>query len=105
MYKSLDEFFRNHMVILWANLSRFNNLLIILNISMFFLSGFVARGYYYTFFSIGCFVIVGILLILPLPLLGRLWCYLINLLLESIGLYFLISSVVFWVRSGGQFVN
>jgi hypothetical protein len=102
MYRNLDESFRNHMVIFWANLSRFNNLLIILNISLFFLSGLVARGYFYTFFSIGCFAVVGLLLILPIPLIRRLWFYLINLLIEFIGLYFLVASIVFWVRSGGK---
>lgn len=105
MYKRLDEFFGNHMVIFWANLSRFNNLLIILNISMFFLSGLVARGYFYTFFSIGCFAVVGIMLILPIPSIRRLGFYLINLLIEFIGLYFLIASIVFWVRTGGQVGN
>ena len=32
----------------WSNLSRINNLLVIMNISMFFLTGLVAKGYFYT---------------------------------------------------------
>ena len=90
------------MVIFWANLSRFNNLLIILNISMFFLTGLVARGYFYTFFSIGCFALVAILMILPVPFIGRLWFYLVNLLIEFVGIYFLVASIIYWVQAGGQ---
>lgn len=101
MYSRLDEFYRNNMVTFWANLSRLNNLLIIINISMFFLSGLVAQGYFYTFFSIGCFAVVAILMILPTPALGRLWYYLLNLLIELVGLYFLVASIIYWVRSGG----
>ena len=44
--------FVNDHVLLWGNLSRLNGLLIILNISMFFLTGLVAQGYYYTFYSL-----------------------------------------------------
>ena len=101
MFSRIDESYRNHMVIFWANLSRLNNLSIILNISMFFLSGLVAQGYFYTFFSIGCFAVVAILTILPVPFIGRLWFYLLNLLIEFAGLYFLIASIVYWVRVGG----
>jgi hypothetical protein len=86
MYFKFDESFRNNKVILWASLSRLNNLLIILNISMFFLTGLVVRGYYYTFFSLGCFSVVAILTILPVTLISRLWFYLFNLLVEFVGL-------------------
>lgn len=40
--------FKADHVNFWSHLSRFNNLLVIMNISMFFLTGLVARGYYYT---------------------------------------------------------
>ncbi len=102
MYFRIDESFRNYIVIFWANLSRLNNLLIIVNISMFFLSGLVAEGYYFTFYSIGCFAFVAILSILPVPLIGRLWFYLLNLLIELVGIYFLVASIIYWVRAGGQ---
>ncbi|MGB6011636.1 MAG: hypothetical protein WBI57_10250, partial [Desulfobacterales bacterium] len=95
MYFRFDESFRNNRVILWASLSRLNNLLIILNISMFFLTGLVARGYYYTFFSLGCFSVVAILTILPVTLISRLWFYLFNLLIEFVGIYFLIASMIY----------
>ena len=102
MYFRIDEFFRNYMVIFWANLSRTNNLLIIVNITMFFLSGLVSQGYFFTFYSIGCFTFVTILTILPIPFIDRLWFYLLNLLIEFIGIYFLVASIVYWVQTGGQ---
>ena len=102
MYYKLDKAYREHMVIFWANLTRLNNLLIILNISMFFLSGLVSRGYFYTFYSIGCFSIVAILTVLPFSLISRLWYYLLNFLVEMVGIYFLVSSVVYWVRAGAR---
>ena len=102
MYFRIDESFRNYMVIFWANLSRLNNLLIIVNITMFFLTGLIAQGYFYTFYSIGCFAFVAILMILPVPFIGRLWFYLLNLLIEFVGIYFLLASIIYWVRAGGQ---
>ncbi len=102
MYSKIDESFRNYKVIFWANLSRLNNLLIIVNITMFFLSGLVAQGYYYTFYSISCFAFVAILTIIPGPFISRLWFYLLNLLIEFVGIYFLVASIIYWVRAGGQ---
>ena len=69
---------------------------------MFFLSGLVARGYYYTFFSLGCFSVVAILTILPVTLVSRLWFYLFNLLFELVGIYFLIASIIYWVNTGAR---
>ena len=51
-YKKLENAFDADHVNFWSNLNRFNNLLVIVNISMFFLSGLVAKGYYYTFYSL-----------------------------------------------------
>lgn len=102
MYSNIEMSYVRYMVIYWANLSRINNLMIVLNISMFFLSGLVSMGYYYTFYSIGCCFLVAILSILPLPFINRLWFYLVNLLMEFIGIYFLAASVVYWVRHGAR---
>jgi hypothetical protein len=102
MYYRLEKAYRNYMVIFWANFTRLNNLLIILNISIFFLSGLVLKGYFYTFYSIGCFSAVAIITILPVNYISRLWFYLLNLLIEIIGIYFLVASVVYWVRAGAQ---
>jgi hypothetical protein len=46
MSSKIEMSYEKYRVIYRANLSRFNNLIIILNISMFFLSGLVSRGYY-----------------------------------------------------------
>ena len=105
MNLKIDESFGNNMVIFWANLSRLNNLLIIVNITMFFLSGLIAQGYFYTFYSIGCFAFVAILTILPVPFIGRLWLYLLNLLIEFVGVYFLLASIIYWIQAGGQVPN
>ncbi len=101
-YLQLEESYRNNRNLLWPNLGRFNNLLVIVNISMFFLSGLVAQGYFYTFFSLLCLAVVAILLILPLPYLERLWYYLICLFLELTALYFLTASIIYWVRHDGM---
>ena len=102
MYSKTETSYEKYMVIYWANLSRLNNLMIILNISMFFLSGLVSRGYYYTYYSIGCCFLVAILAIIPLSLINRLWFYLVNLLIEFVGIYFLTASIIYWVRNGAH---
>lgn len=61
--------FTGNYVLFWTNLSRLNSLLVILNISMFFMTGLVNQGYYYTFYSL-------------------------------VGVYFLVASVVYWIRHG-----
>ncbi|MDJ0623453.1 MAG: hypothetical protein QNJ17_10830 [Desulfocapsaceae bacterium] len=99
LYLYLEQSYINNKALLWPNLGRLNNLLIIVNISMFFLSGLVAKGYYFTFFSLICLALVAVLLLLPLPVLERLWYYLFCLALEVIALYFLVVSIVYWVRT------
>ena len=82
----------------WASLSRLNNLLIILNISLFFLTELVTKeNYYFTFYSLLFFGLVSFGTILPLGLLNRLWYYLIFLSLECFGIYFFVTSVWYWV--------
>ena len=102
MSNQLEESFQKYLMIYWANLSRLNSLFIILNISMFFLSGLVSRGYTYTFYSISCFFIVAVVMILPVGFVGRLWFYLLNLAIEMIGIYFFMASIAYWVRTGAR---
>jgi len=102
MYSKIEMSYERNVVIYWANLSRLNDLMIVLNISMFFLSGLVSRGYYYTFYSIGCCFLVAVLSIIPLSFINRLWFYLVNLLIEFVGIYFLTASIIYWVRNGAQ---
>ncbi|BBO69412.1 hypothetical protein DSCA_33420 [Desulfosarcina alkanivorans] len=84
----------------WGNLIRLNNLLVIVNISMFFLTGLVAKGYFYTFYSLVCLGVVGVGVLIPTTLIRRLWYYWIFPATELCGLYFLVASVVYWINNG-----
>ena len=97
--KCQAAFAADHLV-LWTNLSRLNGLLVILNISMFFLSGLVTQGYHYTFYSLICLALVRYISLIPTPLLKNLWYYLFSLVLGTLGAYFLIVSIVYWVSHG-----
>ena len=82
----------------WASLSRLNNLLIILNISLFFLTELVTKeNYYFTFYSLLFLGLVSLGTLRPLGLLNKLWYYFIFLTFECIGIYFFITSVWYWV--------
>ena len=90
LMKSINDSFEQQMTVYWFNLSRVTNLLIILNISLFFLTELVTKqGYYYTYYSLLFLLIVEIGLIMPLGLLNRLWYYCIFLIFEFLGFYFL----------------
>jgi len=98
--KTIRPMFAEDYVIYWSNLGRLNNLLVIVNISMFFLTGLVARGYYYTFYSLICLGIVGIGAIVPTIWIRRLWYYWVFLAAETAGIYYLVASMVYWVQNG-----
>lgn len=100
-YTNWERFFTGDHAIFWANLTRLNNLLVVLNISLFFLTGLVAKGYFYTFISLGSLGVVSIASILPTPLIGRLGYYLISFMFELVGIYFLVNSIIYWIRNGG----
>lgn len=99
-YSRAGKNYFDHLVVYWGHLSRINNLLVIMNISMFFLTGLVTQGYYYTFISLLFLGIVGIGMLIPTRLIEKLWYYLVYLIFEIIGLYFLLSSILYWVRTG-----
>ena len=99
-YLQLRTSFKADYAIFWGNLSRLNNLLVVMNISMFFLTGLVARGYYYTFFSLICLGVVSVATIVPTGLIHRLWYYSIFWLVEILSLYYLVNSIIYWVRNG-----
>ena len=98
MLTHINRSFGENRVIYWSNLARFNNLLIILNISLFFLTELVTRdGYYYTYYSL-CFLLVTAFgCLFPLGLVDRLWYYGLFLFSEVVAMYFLITSVWYWV--------
>ena len=98
MEKRFMPFAENH----WGHLSRLTNLLIILNISLFFLTDLVtSHGYYYTFYSLLFLAGAAAGPLLPIGLLNRLWYYLLFLLSECVGIYFLVVSVWYWVKTSG----
>lgn len=84
----------------WSNLSRFNNLVVIMNISMFFLTGLVDRGYYYTFYSLICSGIVGVGVLIPNKRITKIWYYWIFLSIEFFSIYYLAASIFYWVKNG-----
>ena len=59
----------------WSILSRINNLLVIMNISMFFLTGLVVNGYFFTCYSLVCLGVVGVGVLVPTTLTRHLWYY------------------------------
>ena len=95
--KLRDAFDADH-VLFWSSLSRQNNLVVIMNISMFFLTGLVAKGYYYTFYSLVCGGAVAVGNLVPTTFVRRLWYFWIFLAIEFLGIYFLVVSVVYWVN-------
>jgi hypothetical protein len=99
-YFKQDKGFAADHVLFWTNLSRMNGLLVLLNISMFFLTGLVAHGYYYTCYSLAGLGAVGLGMIVPTVLVRRLWYYLCFLFLEGIGIYFFVASFAYWIRQG-----
>jgi len=86
------------MSLYWFHLDRLTTLLILLNITLFFVTDLVIKqGYYFTIYSLILLTCVEIGLLLPLGLLDRLWYYCLWLVFEFIALYFLIASVHYWL--------
>ena len=99
-YKNLEDIFSINQANYWSNLSRFNNLLVIMNISMFFLTGLVEKGYYYTYYSLICLGAVGVGVLIPTKLIVKIWYYWTFLCLELLSLYYLAASILYWIRNG-----
>lgn len=90
--------FERNYALLWTNLSRLNGLLIVANLTLFFLTRLVVeKGYYYTFYSIFFLGLVALAGVLPHGLFERLSFYLLTLFFEGLGIYFLLSSGWYWV--------
>ncbi|MFW2367298.1 MAG: hypothetical protein ACN4GW_12830 [Desulforhopalus sp.] len=100
-FERAEEVFIADHALFWTNLSRLNGLLIILNISMFFLTGLVAKGYYYTCYSLAGLGLVGIGMLIPTRLVKRLGYYWIFVAVELVAAYFLVASVIYWMGQGG----
>ncbi len=96
--EKLERSFDENKIVYWSNLDRTSNLLILLNFTLFFVSKLViTQGYYYTYYSLMLILITKVGTLLPLGLLNRLWYYLVMLLFEFVAIYFLTSSIWYWV--------
>lgn len=90
--------FERDATIYWANLSRLTNLLIVLNITLFFLTGLVTEhGYYYTFYSLTGLGLVELALLVPHGRCSRLWFYLACLAVLAVAVWFLVVSGWYWI--------
>jgi hypothetical protein len=99
-YTKLSDAFNADHILFWSTLSRQNNLVVIMNISMFFLTGLVTKGYYYTFYSLVCAGAVAVGILVPTTFTRRLWYFWVFLIMEFLGIYFLVASVIYWVHNG-----
>jgi len=99
-YSMQNKAFAKDHILFWSNFSRLNGLFVILNISIFFLTGLVAHGYYYTCYSLAGLGAVGLGMIMPTVLVRKLWYYLCFLFFEAIGIYFFVASFSYWIRQG-----
>ncbi len=99
IYKHCAEEFKNHPDIYWAHLSRLASLLIILNISLFFVSNLInTAGYFYTYYSLILLGVIEVGILLPLGFLDRLSYYLMYLVFLFSSGYFFVSSVLYWIK-------
>lgn len=92
-----EDCFREQHGILWPALSRTVNLLAILNVSLFFITGAVTKGgYRYPVYSLSILALAGLLLLMPLGFHGRLWYYLSILGLCLVSGWLLGASIFYW---------
>jgi hypothetical protein len=103
VYDYFQYSFVKHRNIYWENLTHFNTLLIIINLSLFFVTRLVVdQGYFYTYYSLLALGVVQCCLLLPLGLLDRAWYYIMCLVCEFIAVYFIIVSVWYWVTTSNS---
>ncbi|MEQ2005365.1 MAG: hypothetical protein ABMA26_01105 [Limisphaerales bacterium] len=88
--------------ILWPHLSRTINLLVIVNVSLFFLTGAVTRqGYYFPLIALCLLAAANFLILLPLGLQARLPFYSLVMILCLLAAWFLGASILYWLKHGG----
>jgi hypothetical protein len=98
-----ERCFQEQSVYLWPHLSRAVNLMVMLNISLFFLTGAVTnRGYYYPVISLCLLAAAALLILLPLGFQDRLPFYLMVLGFCLLSGWFLGSSIYHWLKHGGD---
>jgi len=91
--------FAAHYGTYWANLARLNNLVIVLNISLFFVTELVTQGYYYTYFSLALTGVVYLGLVIPLGRTGKVGYYFFYVLSELGAIYFVVVSIWYWITT------
>ncbi len=102
IWNRCDRCFQDQNSILWPHLSRTINLLVILNISLFFLTGAVTRqGYYFPLISLCLLALANFLILLPLGLQARLPFYFLVMSLCLVAAWFLGASILYWLKHGG----
>ena len=95
----ISQDFAAHYSTYWANLARLNNLLIVLNVSLFFVSELVTEGYYYTYFSLLLTAVVYVGLVIPMGRTGRVGHYSLFVICEVGAIYFVVASVWYWIQT------
>lgn len=102
MLKTLQEHFFDTYICYWGNLSRTNNLIAILNISLFYVTQLVTHcGLYKSAHSLLCVGIVAVIPLIPLGLVRNVWFYFACVVLEGIAAYYLIESIWTWLKFNG----
>lgn len=95
----ISQDFAAHYGTYWANLARLNNLIIVLNISLFFVTELVTEGYFYTYFSLGLAGLVYLGLVIPVGRTGKVSYYFFYVLCELGAVYFVVVSVWYWITT------
>lgn len=99
MIRRCHDCFRQQHAVLWPALSRTINLLAILNVSLFFLTGAVrSDGYWFPLVSLALLALAGLLILLPLGFHDRLSYYLLNVALCVAAGWLLGASIVYWLN-------
>ena len=97
LWRCCEDCFHQQHAILWPALSRTANLLVILNVSLFFLTGAVTRqGYRFPVYSLALLAVATLFILMPLGLHHRLWFYLSVLFLYVVSGWLLGASIVYW---------
>jgi hypothetical protein len=99
VWNRCDRCFHEQNVFLWPHLSRAIGLMVVLNTSLFFLTGAVTHGgYYYPVIALVLLAIAKFLILLPLGFQARLPFYMIVLGLWIAAGWLLGASIFHWLR-------
>ncbi len=100
--EKLSKHYKENYQLYLDHMQQFNHLLILLNISFFFVTELVIKeNYYFTYFSLAALGLIQLLVLLPFRWIKNYKFYLFLLFLMMVAGYFFIASVVYWVKIGG----